>query len=124
MDKSKAEPTRLLGSGMDPTGTVYEIEGKIQRGIRKEFTDFVLSLLNNPTIQRLLKSKVVETTISQASLEGYSLVLQHRKISPQNYCFEWPAQMLQDAALITLDICLELNRISTRRGHRREHANS
>ena len=110
MDKSKAEPTRLLGSGMDPTGTVYEIEGKIQRGISKEFTDFALSLLNNPTIQRLLKRKVIETTISQASLEGYSLVLQHRKISPQNYCFEWPAQMLQDAALITLDICLELNR--------------
>ncbi len=102
------EPTRQMGSYVDPAGTVYELDGRILRGIRPEFAKHYSDLLSNPTIQKLLGQELIETTTGLDELEGYPLVLEHRRISPLSFCYEWPASMLQDAALLTLDICIKL----------------
>jgi hypothetical protein len=99
----------LLGADMDPVSSVFTADGEILRGIQPAFVNYYTSLLDNPTVQSLLGKSLIETEIAQNPLPGFPLTLHHRKITPASYCFEWPAVMLKDAALLTLDICLDLN---------------
>jgi len=41
---------------------------------------------------------------------GYDMVLEHEKISFITYAHEWPAEMLKEAALLQIDLGLELDR--------------
>ncbi len=41
------------------------------------------------------------------SLEGFGLVLRHARVPFRSYCQEWPAEMLKEAALLTLKLCQE-----------------
>lgn len=98
-----------LGSDMDPAGTVYVQEGRIRRAIKPTYAQYYSSLLENSAIQSMLGQQIVETAVSTEEFDGNDLILEHRKVSPLNYCYEWPSQMLQDAALLTLEICLRLS---------------
>lgn len=100
-------PTQLSG-GMDPTGNIYERDGSIYRSISPEFIPFVKSLLDNKNIQETINHRFVDTSIYQENTKLNTLTLKHKKILPVNYPYEWSNQMLQDAARLTLDICLEL----------------
>ena len=42
-------------------------------------------------------------------LEGFRLILRHRRLERPNYCFEWSASQLKDAALLTLELALAAN---------------
>jgi SAM-dependent methyltransferase len=98
-----------LGSDRDPTGSVFLSGNRILRGIQQEFRQDYLSILNQPAVQGMLGEKIVETRVEEQNLPGYTLTLEHRRIAPPSYCYEWPLQMLQDAAVLTLDICIGLN---------------
>lgn len=80
------------------------------RRIRPEFAEFYASLLIAPAVQGMIGQRIIETSVAadSDSVEGYPLTLEHRKLSPLSFCYEWPAQMLCDAALLTLDICIAL----------------
>jgi hypothetical protein len=106
--KDMNEKLNQLGAEMDPTGKVFDAEDRILRGIRAEFSEYYAALLHNPVVQGMNGQKIVGTSVEENGLEDYPLTLRHDRISPVSYCFEWPAVMLQDAALLTLDICLEL----------------
>ena len=99
----------LLSAERDPIGGVYLRRGKVLRGIHAEFTDYYKAVFNNPAVKSMLGKKIVETKIAKKPLSGYELTFEHPLITPQNYCYEWPLKMLQDAALLTLDICIKLN---------------
>lgn len=98
-----------LGSGRDPVGSVFLAEDRILRGIYPEYVDACLSILDDPTVQGMLGSKIVETCVVEPGLTDYPLTLEQRRIAPASFCYEWPMQMLQDAAVLTLDICAGLN---------------
>ena len=98
-----------LGSGKDPVSTVFVAGDRILRGIRQGFRDDYLGILTQPIVQAMLGSRIVETRVEEPGLTDYALTLEHRRIDPPSYCYEWSMQMLQDAALLTLDICIELN---------------
>jgi Tellurite resistance protein TehB len=98
-----------LGSERDPTGSVFLVGDQILRGIREEFRTDYLSILNQPMVQKMLGEKLVETRAAEQTLPDFALTLEHRHIHPPSYCYEWPMKMLQDAAVLTLDICIELN---------------
>lgn len=102
------QKARNLGSGADPAGVVYELDGKYLRGIRPGFAEFYLVLLNNPSVRAMIGHQIIETEAVPDGIEEYPLTLWHRKLSPLNFCYEWPMQMLRDAALLTLDICINL----------------
>jgi SAM-dependent methyltransferase len=102
-----------LGSDRDPTGSVYLSGNRILRGIQQEFRQDYLNILNQPAVQAMLGDKIVDTRVEEQNLPGYALTLEHRRITPPSYCYEWPRQMLQDAAVLTLDICIELNETGT-----------
>ena len=108
VDDLTSEPVRHPSSYVDPAGALFQEGEKLLRGIHPEFAPFYSDLLKKTFIQALLTSQLVETSIVPENLEGYALTLEHRKIEPLSFCFEWPAQMLKDAALLTLDLSLQL----------------
>lgn len=107
-DPQESLLSRHAGSYVDPAGTAYDCGDYYLRGIRTGYAEFYAKLLEHPTIISMLGSDIVETTIESDTMEAYPLTLRHRKLSPLSYCYEWPAQMLRDAALLTLDICIRL----------------
>ena len=102
------EPQRHPGSYVDPAGAVYELDDRILRGIQPDFAEFYRSLLSQPPVQHMIGRQIVDTTVASDGLAEYPLTLQHRRLCPVSFCYEWPPQMLKAAALLTLDICLEL----------------
>jgi SAM-dependent methyltransferase len=98
-----------LGSGKDPVSSVFVAGDRILRGIRQEFREDYLGILSQPVVQAMLGNRIVETRVEEPGLPDYALTLEHRRIDPPSYCYEWSIQMLQDAALQTLEICIELN---------------
>lgn len=99
---------RHPGSYVDPSGTLFEASGELLRGINDDAVDYYVKVLNDPVVRDMIGKEIVETTVYSQPLAGYSLTLQHRPLSPVSFCYEWPVEMLQDAALLTLDICLRL----------------
>jgi SAM-dependent methyltransferase len=98
-------------SFVDPTGRVFTWQGGIYRAVLKGRAPFIRRLLEeviepDPVLSELF----VETETTDLRLEGYELVLKHRRVPYQTYCTEWPAAMLKDAALMTLRIARALAR--------------
>jgi len=92
-----------IGAGMDPSGSLYQSGEQIFRELEPSQAEFYLSLLDMPPIKAMLGEQIVETS------EAVNNTLEHRRISPASYSYEWPSIMLRDAALLTLDISLRLN---------------
>jgi len=92
---------------MDPSGSIYEQDGIIYRKINPPFISFFSSLMGNKTILSMIGNEFVSSAIFSKASEK-SFTLRHQKISPVNYAYEWPAFMLQDAARLTLEICIKI----------------
>ncbi len=104
-DQIKFNPTSYI----DPNGRVFEWQGEIYRAITQERSKFFNELINHDCFKQLQeKGWVVKTEKTEHSLDGYGFILKHERISPITYCFEWPPQMLKEAAILTLKICLDL----------------
>lgn len=98
-----------LSSYTDPNGRVFEWKGRIFRAVTPESAPLYLELWQKGIFQQLQdKGWLVKTGIAPLSLNGYALVLEHQRIPFLTYCVEWPAPMLRDAALLTLDIGIVL----------------
>lgn len=92
-------------SYVDPQGRLFDHPGgPLVRGIRAPWGQFYRDLVE----RKVGKGKVIETRLCDLQLEGFELVLEHRRVTPRTYCVEWPPEMLQRAALLTLDLALEL----------------
>ena len=99
-----------LSAMRDPVGITAITRKNVKRGIHDEFVPFYKNLLDQPYIQNLLGNKIVPTSISSENLADFHFTLDHPLISPRNYAYEWSLAMLYDAALLTLDLCILLNK--------------
>jgi SAM-dependent methyltransferase len=105
----------------DPDGFLMESEDSLLRVVRGEKAAHVMRFLEMPAARRLMESdRLVKTSrtgdeyergilegISFASAhyeQGSSIVLEHERIHFPSYPFEWPAEMLHEAAILTLDL--------------------
>lgn len=89
----------------DQVGSVFSSENTIYRGINDGYIDQSIELLNSGLIEKLCEKKLFpKTKISKYKIIGYNLVLEHEKITPVIYPFEWSPEMLRKAALTILDI--------------------
>lgn len=96
----------------DQNGRVFWHEGRLYRGIAPRLAQFYQGLINNGTVSRLVDGGLlVDTRRSDLKLGGYDLVLEHRAIQFVSYAFEWCALMLQAAAVLTLDLEIELSHL-------------
>lgn len=95
-------------STIDPNGRVFHWNGGIYRGITPQAVDLYKTLIKKPGFSRLVEFGLIETDIAPLELEEYPLVLKHRKLSFVSYGFEWCGAMYKDAALLLLNLSIEL----------------
>ena len=108
----------------DQNGRLFEWQGTLYRGITLKAASLYRRLLREGIIERLVsQSLLIETQKVPLVLEGYGFVVKHRRVPYVSYAYEWSPQMLKDAALLVLDLNLELtmlpqdhNRLQRNRG--------
>lgn len=97
---------------IDVVGDIYEYRGKIIRVINRRFTKQSIKLLEKDgLIEKLIKNKLfVDTWVSNLHYPDSEIVLEHKKIEPQQHYSQWSFEMMKDAALLVLkinEICLQ-----------------
>jgi len=97
---------KKLSAERDPVGVAYVKGSKVYRDIHGEFQAYFSDILKQAPIRSLLGKRLVPTQVSRSTRDA--LTLEHPLLAPANYAYEWPLRMLQAAALLTLDIALEL----------------
>ena len=94
---------------LDPLGRVFEYEGEFYRAIYPHKIEYVQSLFEREIIDRLVQKRlIVETRITEFKLNGYGLILWHRRIPFLTRPEEWSRKFLRDAALCGIELNLEL----------------
>lgn len=89
----------------DNVGAVFIGETKIIRAINARAIPDTHELLQSGLIAELVQRGLFpKTKISDAEVPGYALVLEHEKIDPIIYPFEWSPEMLRRAALCILKV--------------------
>lgn len=89
----------------DDVGNVFEWNGKILRGIFPEKVEIVKYMFESGFIKELIDKELFpETWITDYQIEGYGLVIEHKRIHPIIYPQEWSFEMLKDSALVILEI--------------------
>ena len=91
------------------TARLFEFEGEFYRAVYPQHEAFWRGLFDKGIIDRLIgKKMLVETEISPLRLEGFPMVIKHRRIPFITYATEWPAPALKDAALLQARLNCEL----------------
>jgi len=95
----------------DFVGRLFWWNGELYRGITRANVDFVRQLFKEGVVQGLIeKGVLVQTELTNLSVQDFGLVLKHRRVSFVSYCFEWSWEMFRDAALLVIDLQQELTR--------------
>lgn len=99
------EKVRFLGvATVDPVGRPFAYEEDIYRGIYLESLQLVRDIFASGLMEELTKSQAfIETEITDLELEGFSLVLKHKRITGSIPTL-WTSSMLRDAALTILEV--------------------
>jgi hypothetical protein len=96
----------------DEVGAVFYWEDRVFRAINTKHEENVRNLISSDLYVELTQKKLFpETTISNdIEVEGYSLILEHKKIPCISLPCEWSYNMAKDAALAylqTFQICID-----------------
>ena len=100
-----------LSSYVDPNGFIFWSSGQLYRAINNDVAPFYEELIRSGYIEKLIsENHLIDTEISDYKNDNLNnnLILKHRIIEPLNYCVEWSPLMLKDAALLTVELCIEL----------------
>jgi len=105
----REEQQWLSESFVDPNGRVFEWRGEIYRMLETSYASRWKDLTERGLIPGLIRDGLlVESELTNLTVESGKAVLRHRRIPVVSYCYEWVPTMLKEAALITLELCLRL----------------
>lgn len=94
----------LLSLG-DAAGSVYFSDSRVFRAISNRAELDVRELLGSGLIDELVaKGLFPKTQVSDVTIGESALVLEHERIAPVTYPFEWSPEMLRRAALCILQV--------------------
>lgn len=93
---------------VDPAGLVFHYDDRVFRAISAPYEDIYRKLLTSSFIGDLFAAGLVETWIADLELEGYELVVEHKKIPILSRWTEWCSSMIQDATVAICRLNLEL----------------
>lgn len=114
---SKARGASVAASFRDPSGYVFEREGRIYRAVSREFYQIWDQLRQAGLIGewerdgKLVTTRTVEEPLNArlaGEHPGFTVFLEHQRIANITYPYEWSVSMLADAALLTLELQLAL----------------
>jgi len=102
---TKDDITFIKSSSKDKSCKLFLYDGNLYRGITEQSKNLYEMLFKNNHQYKLFDLGLVETEIDDTiSVEGYSLILKHKKIPFVSYPTEWCGEMYKDAAITTLRI--------------------
>jgi hypothetical protein len=93
---------------MDPVGSVFRYQGEVYRGIRSAYEDFYRRLVTSDFFPELVNLGLVDTRVADFTLDGFALVLRHKKIEFESVWGEWCSLMIKDATVFMLELSLGL----------------
>jgi hypothetical protein len=97
-------------SFVDPNGRLFWWSGDLYRAISNGEADRYKGLFEDQIVQQLVESGfLVGSDLTELSLEGFPLVIRHHALPFPSYPTEWCGPMLQEAALLVLDLQKELS---------------
>ncbi|HAL91478.1 MAG TPA: hypothetical protein DCM68_00410 [Verrucomicrobia bacterium] len=109
---------RDSGSFRDPSGYVFQHQGRIFRALDRTAADLIRNLDTHGHLARWTKEGLVVGTrfVADSPLvdelsaahPGFAAFLEHDRISPITYPYEWSTSMLADAGRLTLRLQGEL----------------
>jgi SAM-dependent methyltransferase len=109
---------RDAGSFRDPSGYVFQKDGRVFRAVDTSCAAILRGLKNSGTLGRLVDDGLVVRTdlLAPSPLTGelaaehagYDQFLEHEKIDPVTYPYCWTVSMLADAGIRTLDLQIRL----------------
>ncbi len=88
----------------DESGYVYFIDGHVYRHVKSNASHHFSSLFENGLIARLEAKQLIPKTNIHSRNPDNSLELEHEKITPLIFPFEWSPEMLRAAALTVLEV--------------------
>lgn len=89
----------------DEIGMVLFSENMVLRAIHEGHVEKTHELLESGLIDELVRRRLFpETRVSAHKVAGHSLVLEHKKIDPLIYPYEWSPEMLRRAGLCVLEV--------------------
>ena len=97
------------GSFRDPHARLHQLDDRILRVLDDSAADSWRSAVESGLMSLLVERGMLVDTHEVAAPDGVigALVLESDILRPISYPYEWSFSMLQDAALLTLDVCLE-----------------
>ena len=102
-DKKMIEYERT--SMIDEIGRVFYCEGEVYRGIYQNAVEHVRGMFACGLIEELNSEGLIpHTQIAQLEIQKFPLVLHHERIRDSSYIQEWSFSMIQDAAVLLLDL--------------------
>ncbi|HXP83361.1 MAG TPA: class I SAM-dependent methyltransferase [Bryobacteraceae bacterium] len=99
-----------IKSFRDPAGAVFRHQGRILRAVQPAFVPQLESFLATPMAREAMASGRMAGTVRLSGAESSGLglepeiVFEHERIPFASYPYEWPAEMLQAAGVLTLDL--------------------
>ena len=89
----------------DPHGRLFSWQGELYRALSAEASGRFRDLFRRGILEELTKAGLlIETYETELRLEGYDLVVRHRRLPFVTYAFEWPTEMLRAAGLHLCDL--------------------
>ena len=102
------------GSFKDPFGSVFEVSGKILRGVKKskskDIENFLKSDFYKSHEDKIVKTSIIEKEnliklgLENNLIEQYDLWLEHEKVDFITYPYEWSFEYLKKAAIFHLEL--------------------
>lgn len=94
----------------DPNGQVFTWQGGLYRGVRERWLPVWDRLHQDGLLSRLMeRGLLVQTEPATVAKEGFAAVLKHHRIPFVSYPHEWPERAFRDAALLMVDLLMELS---------------
>lgn len=112
-------PTGRVASFRDPAGRVVFVGERCFRAITKQGSRLIDEFLTTPAAQRWMDQRKLISTkepdsipdellnllgVAQLPDKAWARVVEHEPVEFANYPHEWPAEMLESAARLTLEI--------------------
>jgi len=96
-------------SFFEPGIRLFQWNGQLYRGISSERASFFKELFETGIIKTLTERRLlVDSELTPLAVDGYEMVVHHRRIPFPSYPNEWCAAMLKDGALTIIDLAIEL----------------
>lgn len=108
-DPTTSVPLAMIphpSSYADPHGRLFvDHAGRLLRGLNEAGATLWRKLTREGVMDELVRRELlVGTSCSTQTISGYVMVLEHERLPYVSYPYEWGAEMLRAAALLTLDL--------------------